>query len=143
MSEDECVDEAVDEAEYIDEYEEAPPPELAPGEKPSIDWVPDAADGAQAEGQLQLVVPAIPAAGIARTVIRARGNRASAASQLARRASKLLSSSAVQAVLPPQARVALTAATRLGAIASKLNVRKVGVKAAKAAAKKLRKWLPW
>lgn len=99
-------------------------------EAPAIEWAPaNEADGETAEGELELVIPAIPAAGVAKTRIKARGTRASAARQLARKAERLLSSSAVQSVLPPQARVALQAARKLGALASR--------------AKKLRKWLPW
>lgn len=101
-------------------------------EEAAIEWSEDEQspdEGEAAEGELELVVPAIPAAGIARTTLKARGTRAQAAKQLARRAAKLLASPAVQAVLPPQARVALQAAQKLGKLASK--------------AKKLRKWLPW
>lgn len=100
-------------------------------EAPAIEWAPanEEANGETAEGELELVIPAIPAAGVAKTTIKARGTRASAARQLARKAERLLSSSAVQSVLPPQARVALEAARKLGSLAKR--------------AKKLRKWLPW
>lgn len=98
---------------------------------PAIEWAPadEEVNGQAAEGELELVIPAIPAAGIAKTRIKARGTRASAALQLARKAERLLSSDAVQSVLPPQAKVALQAARKLGKLARK--------------AKKLRKWLPW
>lgn len=99
-------------------------------DEPAIEWeTPEEQDGEKAEGELQLVIPAIPAAGIRETKLKARGTRASAARQLAQKANALLSSSAVQSVLPPQAKVALQAARKLGALATR--------------AKKLRKWLPW
>lgn len=95
----------------------------------AIEFVPEepGSDGEEAEGVLEMRIPAIPEKGIAPTKIRARGTRAQAARALGRKASALLSSRAVQAVLPPQGRIALAAAKKLGSMLPK----------------KIKRWLPW
>jgi hypothetical protein len=98
-------------------------------EEAKIEWAAEdeEGDGEEAEGTLQMVIPAIPERGIRRTVVKARGTRAQAAKQLAGKAAKLLSNPMVQAVLPPQAKIAMRAAQKLG----------------KLLPGKLKRWLPW
>lgn len=130
-----------------DEYEELPPDEEYEEEAPqlpdevvqpmasepqgNIEWTPQ---GDQGEGELVVTVPPSPRKGIAETRLVARGSKRAASRSVASQASKLLSSSAVQAVLPPQAKVALKAAQGLAKLVPS-SWKKAGVKAAKSVAK--------
>ena len=115
-----------DEGECDDEvYDDEVPPEG------DISWNPEGGG----EGELVVTVPPIPEEGVAATKLVARGTKQSASRNVARQASAILNSRLAQAVMPPQARLALSAAKGLAKIIPS-QWKKAGIKAGKAVAKK-------
>lgn len=117
--------------EFIDEDEEG-----FAEEEPNIEWSPEG----EGEGELVVTVPAIPERNVPVTKLRARGTKRSASASVAKQASKILNSKLAQSVMPPQAKLALSAARGLAKVIPS-QWKKAGVKAAKQAGKKVLKKL--